>query len=55
VPVHHQKEEMVACALPTSLRSFKEPLHLSWIKEVLPSMWISDATFHITRHGKLAH
>jgi hypothetical protein len=55
VPVHHQKEKMVACALATTFGSFKEGFDLSWIKEVLPSMWISNATFHITRHGKLTH
>src|SRR5262245_51529192 len=55
VAVHHQKEEVISCALATSFRSFEERLHLSWIKEVLPSMRISNTTFHITRNGKVAH
>jgi hypothetical protein len=46
---------MISCALPASFRSFKERLDLSRIKEVLPSMRISNATFNIIRNGKLAH
>jgi hypothetical protein len=55
VPVHHQEEQMISCALPATLSSLKERLDLSWIKEVLPSMWISDRTLHIIRDGKVAH
>jgi hypothetical protein len=46
---------MISCALPATLSRFKEGLDLSWIKEVLPSVWISDRTLHITRDGEVTH
>ena len=46
---------MISCALPATLSSIEEGLDLSWIEEVLPSMWISNATLHITRDGKVTH
>jgi hypothetical protein len=55
MPVHHQEQQVIPRPLPTSFRSFKECLDLSWIKEILSSMRISNATFHITRYGKVTH
>jgi hypothetical protein len=49
--VHHQEEQVISCALPATLSSFKESLNLSLVEEVLPPMRISDRTLHITRNG----
>jgi hypothetical protein len=38
MPIHHQKEQVISCAVPAALCSFEERLDLSWIKEVLGSM-----------------
>jgi hypothetical protein len=55
VPVHHQKKEVISCALPAALSSFQKGLDLSRIEEVLPSMRISDRTLYITRNGEVRH
>ena len=55
MPVHHQEEQVISCAIPASFRSLKEGLDLSWIKEVFPSMRIGNTTFNITRNGKVTH
>jgi hypothetical protein len=55
VPIHHQEQQVIPCALPASFRSIEEGLDLSRIEEVLPSMRISNATLHIIRNGKVTH
>ena len=47
VPIHHQEEQVITYAIPATLSSLKKRLNLSRIEEVLPSMRISNVTFHI--------
>jgi len=55
MPVHHQEEQVISCALATGFGSFEERLDLGWVEKVLPPMRVGNVTLHITRYGKVTH
>jgi hypothetical protein len=54
--IHHQEQQMIPYALASGLGGIEEGFDLSWIKEVLRSVRISDQrTFNIIRCGEVEH
>jgi hypothetical protein len=50
--IHHQEEEMIPHAIPSSLRCFEEGLDLCRIKKILRA-WV--CSLNIIRSGEVEH